>query len=156
MRSEMLQRAHEGHFGIARTRARIREILWWPDMNNQLTQMLAGCAVCAQCQAQQRKEPLKSTPLPGRKWEKLAVDVFEWNGAHYVLVVDYYSRYTELRKLSSTRAANVITAMKEIFACHGVPWEVLSDNGPQFSCGEFAEFAKQYGFYHSTSSPRCP
>jgi transposase InsO family protein len=156
MRPEMLQRAHEGHFGIARTRARIREILWWPDMNNQLTQMLAGCAVCAQCQAKQRKEPLKSTPLPGRPWEKLAVDLFGWNGAHYALVVDYYSRYPELRKLSSTRAANVITAMKEIFACHGVPCEVLSDNGPQFSCGEFAEFAKQYGFYHSTSSPRYP
>ena len=53
---------------------------------------------------------------------------------------------------------HVVTAMKEIFACHGhrVPCEVLSDNGPQFSCWEFAEFARQYGFHHSTSSPRYP
>lgn len=156
MRTEMLKSAHEGHLGIAKTKARIREVLWWPDMNNHLTQMLAECAVCAQCQDQQRKEPLQSTPLPGRPWEKLAVDLFEWEGAHYVLVVDYYSRFPELRKLSSTRAANVITAMKEIFACHGVPCEVISDNGPQFSCREFGEFARQYGFHHSTSSPRYP
>ena len=86
------------------------------------------------------------------------MDLFEWDGAHYVLVVDYYSRVSELRKQSSTctRAANVITAMKDIFACHGVPCEVLSDNGPQFSCREFAEFARQYGFHHSTSSHRYP
>ena len=56
-RKEMLLHAHEGHLGIAKTSAQIGEVLW-PDMNNHLTQMLAECAVCAQCQDQQRKEPL--------------------------------------------------------------------------------------------------
>ena len=51
MRTEMLMPAHEGHHGIAKTRAQIGEVLW-PDMNHHLTQMLAECAVCAQCQDQ--------------------------------------------------------------------------------------------------------
>ena len=32
----------------------------------------------------------------------------------------------------------------------------MSDNGPQFSCGEFREFAQRWDFEHVTSSPRYP
>ena len=33
---------------------------------------------------------------------------------------------------------------------------MVSDNGPQYSCGEFKEFTKQYGIQHTTSSPLHP
>ena len=46
--------------------------------------------------------------------------------------------------------------MKSIFARHGIPEVVMSDNGPQYSSYLFAEFAKNYGFNHITSSPRFP
>ena len=44
--------------------------------------------------------------------------------------------------------------MRAQFARHGVPEVVMSDNGPQFSCGEFREFAQIWDFEHVTSSPR--
>lgn len=37
---------------------------------------------------QQRKEPLHSTPLPQRPWERVAMDLFEWQGEHFLLVID--------------------------------------------------------------------
>ena len=46
--------------------------------------------------------------------------------------------------------------MKTLFARHGVPEVVKSDNGPQYSSGEFAEFTKTWGFRHVTSSPLYP
>ena len=46
--------------------------------------------------------------------------------------------------------------MKGIMARHGIPEQVFSDNGPQFSCAEFAQFANTWGFVHSTSIPRYP
>ena len=46
--------------------------------------------------------------------------------------------------------------MKSIFARHGVPESILSDNGPQYASAVFADFAKEYGFTHMTSSPRYP
>ena len=37
-----------------------------------------------------------------------------------------------------------------------MPCELFSDNGPQFSSSEFANFAEEWGFKHSTSSPTYP
>ena len=79
-----------------------------------------------------------------------------WKNSHYLLVIDYFSRYIEVAKLSSESSANVITHMKSIFARHGIPQEVISDNGPQYSSREFAKFSKEYGFVHRTSSPKYP
>ena len=45
---------------------------------------------------------------------------------------------------------------KSIFARHGVPEKVISDNGPQFSSHEFSQFANKYCFDHVTSSPYFP
>ena len=59
---------------------------------------------------------------------------------------------TELRKYTTA----VVKYMKSIFARHGIPQEIVSDNGPQYSSREFAQFAKQYGFVHNTSSPKYP
>ena len=50
----------------------------------------------------------------------------------------------------------MIQALKEIFAVHGIPDVIMSDNGPQFSSASFLQFAKTYGFIHTTSSPRYP
>ena len=43
-----------------------------------------------------------------------------------------------------------------MFARHGIPMAVLSDNGPQFACASFRDFAKEWDFIHRTSSPRSP
>ena len=40
-----------------------------------------------------------------------------------------------------------------IFTWHGVSETVLSDNGPQYTSQEFAEFSEAYNFKHITSSP---
>ncbi|XP_037504970.1 uncharacterized protein LOC119381052 [Rhipicephalus sanguineus] len=81
------------------------------------------------------------------------MDLFHLNGQTFLLVVDYYSRFPEVVTLRSTTARAVIDALKSIFARHGIPQGVRSDNGPPFSSQEFAAFAASYGFNHATSSP---
>ena len=46
--------------------------------------------------------------------------------------------------------------MSSIFARHGIPETVITDNGPQYSSEMFKEFAREYGFVHVTSSPHFP
>ena len=50
----------------------------------------------------------------------------------------------------------VVLHTRSIFAQHGIPEMVISDNGPQFACDTYAKFAHKYGFDHITSSPHYP
>ena len=65
-------------------------------------------------------------------------------------------RFPEVRALANTRAADVISACKEIFSCHGSPEVFVIDNGPQYVNNEFTKFAETYRFPHATSSLRYP
>ena len=84
------------------------------------------------------------------------MNLFEYGGRTYLITVDYYSRWVEIKLLTTQTAKSVITAAKELFATHGIPDIVISDNGPCFSTVPFQEFAAKYGFLHTTSSPRYP
>ena len=67
-------------------------------------------------------------------------------------MVDFFSRYIEIGKLSSITSEIVVANLKAHFARFGVPELVISDNGPQFASGEMRKFASTYGFSHVTSS----
>ena len=58
--------------------------------------------------------------------------------------------------MSKTIGALVIGKPKGIFARHSIPSKIISENGPPFNSNEFANFGKQYGFKHVTSSPYYP
>ena len=54
--------------------------------------------------------------------------------------------------MTSTTFAATVLVLKSVFARHGIPEVVRSDNGPQYAATEFSKFAKEYGFRHRTSS----
>ena len=88
---------------------------------------------------------------------KLGVfDLFEFNGAHYLLSVDYYTKWIEIAKLSILNSNNVICHLKSQFVKYGIPDELISDNGHQYSILAFKEFSNNYGFVHTSSSPKYP
>ena len=107
-------------------------------------------------QRSQHAEPLVPTDLPEYPWHTVRSDRSEWKATTYLLVVDYCSRYIEVAKLTSATSKGVIAHLKSIFARHGIPQVVRSDNGPQYSADEFADFAKEHGFSHVPSSPKYP
>ena len=152
LRRDMIQRAHEGHLGIAKTKCRAREVIWWPGMGAQLETVVANCNVCARYRREQRREPLQVSTLPERPWQRVAADLFQLHDVHYLLVVDYYSRFPEVQRLSD----RIVDGLKQVFSRHGIPSELHTDNGPQFVSDEFRQFARDYGFHHTTSSPHHP
>ena len=71
-------------------------------------------------------------------------------------MVDYYSKFFEISHLPNSRNKTVINHIKPNLARYGIPEIMVSDNGPEFSSYEFEEFAKYYGFKHTTTSPIYP
>ena len=118
--------------------------------------MVDACRECRANRPVQRWEPLRPTELPERLWQKLGADLCALQGKNFLVVTDYYSRWLEVRQLHSTTASSVINKFRMIFATHGIPEVVVSDNGPQFQCREFHGFAREYDFQHQTSSPGFP
>ena len=101
----------------------------------------------------QPKEPLMTPELPSRPWSIVAQDLFSLGDANYLITVDAYSGFWEVDKLDNTHAETVILKSKQHFARYGIPDEVHSDNGPQFDCEAYANFAGEWKFHHNPSSP---
>ena len=58
--------------------------------------------------------------------------------------------------MSSTITERTIDELRLIFATHGLPEEVVSDNGPQFTSTEFAAFMCKNGIRHTLVPPYHP
>ncbi|KAL1261470.1 hypothetical protein QQF64_006735 [Cirrhinus molitorella] len=154
--SNMLSRIHASHLGIEKSKQRARDIMFWPGMGKEIEIMISKCSICLTYHLSNTKEPTISHKITDRPWQVVTTDLFTWNNEDYLVTVDYYSRYFELDKLHSTTSADVISKLKAFFARHGIPEAVISDNGPQYSCGEFKTFAKPWEFMHTTPSPYYP
>ena len=155
LRAEMLKRLHESHLGITKCRERARQSMWWPGMSKDIYDLIAKCDVC-NINKTPHPEPLIPSTFPCLPWEKVGTDLFTWHKSDYLVVVDYYSRFVEVIKLRCTSSSSIVAQLATIFARHGVPQVVMSDNGPQYQSTEFQQFADVYGFHHVTSSPRYP
>ena len=136
-------------------RERSRQSVWWPRLSTQIEEMIADCPICTRTHYN-NAEPLLPTSLPDLRWQMVATDLYVRKEHTYILVVDYYSRYIETALLRDTTSQGVIQQLKSIFARHGIPEQVMSDNGPQFSSEAFTNFAKTFDFTHVTSSPHFP
>ena len=83
----------------------------------------------------------------------MGIDLFSVNikglRHDFVITVDYWSNFFEIDELHSTEAMLVIRRIKAHFARHGVPDEVVTDNGPQFTSALFDKFAEEWMFQHT-------
>ena len=147
MRLDILDCIHQGHQGITKCRARARTSVWWPGLSTMIEQMVSKCVTCANDRPVPT-EPLMASSFPSRPRERLAMDLFELHGKVYLIVIDYYSRWIESKRLDNLSSESVVYVSKEIFASHGIPDIIISDNGPHFSAATFRQFAMNYGFVH--------
>ena len=131
-RKEMLDRIHESHQGIVKCKQRARDILFWPGMSSQVEYKVSKCSICNQFLRAQPNEPMVIQELPNRPWAKIGSGLSEFNGAHYLLSVDYNSKWIDIAKLSNL-SSNNICHLKSQFENYGIPDELISDNGPRYS-----------------------
>ena len=100
------------------------------------------------------KEPLQPHSLVFKPWFKVGIDIFQLFNQNYLIIVDYFSKYPEVISLNNNLTAqNIITKMKSIFARHGIPKIVISDNAKQFNSLDYKNFASDWDFEIKLSSP---
>ena len=152
----LLQIHDEAHLGIVKCKQRAREALYWPGMMADIETIVSECPECNKYPNKQCKESLLQTPTPEYPWQEIAADIFEWKGQHYIVLMDYLSKFIEVEYLSDLRATTTIKAVKSQICRHGIPEKIRTDNGPQFSAQEFKLFCTEFHMQHETSSPHFP
>ena len=156
MRKEMLTILHIGHPGITKVKTRARSTLYWPGMNNQLDNLSRTCQQCQEYQNRQREEPALNHEIPETPWTKVGTDLFHLFNKTYLLVVDYTTNFFEISQLPDAESQTVVSHTKAIFARYGIPKEIVSDNGPEYSAKAYHNFCKDWDIHHNPSSPEYP
>eukprot|EP00731_Ephydatia_muelleri_P019632 Em0012g457a len=153
LRETYLGKLHASHMGKESTLRRAKDAVYWPNMAKDIEGMISKCRICEEDSPAQSKEKLQAHSLSQQPWGKVGTDLFEYKGQDYLVMVDYLSDFFEVSELAQVSAGAVIRVVKEQFARHGVPVIVQSDGGPQFVSREFSDFATEWGFTHTVSSP---
>lgn len=152
-RKEILEKLHISHKGIVSCKIKAREYFYWPGINSEVENYISKCKICQKYQRSNTQEILFNQDLPERPWQKVACDFFYLKGRQNLLMIDYFSKYVELKPLNSTTAQTVMTVMKSIFATHGIPEELVSDGGPPFSSFSLQKFFQEWNIVHRITSP---
>ena len=153
LRKQMMEELHASHQGVESTLRRAKEITYWPNMKAELSDYISKCDTCCAIGARQSKETLISHDIPDHPWAKIATDLFEHEHKDYLVTVDYFSNFFGIDHLYTTSTTAVIRKIKGHIARYGVPDVIVSDQGPQFTSGEFQQFCSQYGISHTVTSP---
>ena len=158
LQNRIVQAAHQGHQGISKTTALLREYVWFPKMGKLVKSTIDGCLACQSLAQPNPPEPLQSTPMPHHPWEHVKIDFCgPFPSGHSLLVIiDCYSRFPEVEILKSTTALNVIPKLDAIFARHGIPAKLTSDNGLPFQSEAFKRYVQHLGIQHHHSTPLWP
>jgi len=156
LKQEFLTLLHEAHQGVVSTNLLAQESVYWPGITSEIEDMVLSCPICQHYSRSNTREPLQSHKVPDLPWQKIGIDFKTMGSIDFIIVVDYFSKFIVVNKLTNKTAATVISSLKNIFAIMGLPQEIFSDNGPPFNSREFASFASKYQIKTQTSSPNYP
>ena len=155
MRKEIKARLHTAHLGKDSMLRRARELIYWPGLTDEITQIAESCEVCMMTSRRQQKEPMIPHVRGNAAWQKVGTDIFTINNRNYLITVDYFSGFWEVDFLTSTYSSTIILKLKAHFSRYGIPQELMSDNA-QFESRECTQFYSEWGINKTSSSPGYP
>ena len=156
-RPRVLQELHQSHPGIVRTKAIARSYVWWPGLDKEVTQLIQSCTSCQEVQREPEKTTLHPWEWPKSPWVRLHIDYAgPFHDKMFLIVVDAYSKWLEVIPTSGATGNITINQLRSLFASHGLPHNIVSDNGPCFISEEFQEFCRFNGITHTLTAPYHP
>ena len=142
----ILAELHGGHPGGARMKSLARRFVWWPGMDQQIETAVTACSECQQSQPSPPVAPLYPWQWPTRPWSRIHIDFAgPMDNLTFLVIIDAHSKWIEVIKMNSTTATATIQVLRTTFACYGLPESIVTDNGPQFTASEFAQFCELNG-----------
>ncbi|KAL0190943.1 hypothetical protein M9458_013641, partial [Cirrhinus mrigala] len=165
LRSRVLSEVHfnpsSGHPGIEATIDLLRNRFWWQSLRPDTITFVKNCSVCNTSKVPRQLPAglLQPLPVPNRPWSHIAVDFITdlpaSNGLTTILsVVDRFSkgcRFIPFPKLP-TAMETAEALCNSVFRFYGLPEDIVSDRGPQFTSRLWTSFFRLLGVNVSLTS----
>ena len=143
-RETVLTLAHDiplaGHLGKDKTARRVLQRFYWPTLYRDVADHCRSCAVCQKsARVKPPRVPMIPLPIMTEPFTRIAMDIIgplprSRSGKKYVLVVcDYATRFPEAIPLKSIDAEHIAEELAVLFSRVGVPKEILTDQGSNFT-----------------------
>nr|XP_034968432.1 uncharacterized protein LOC118083738 [Zootoca vivipara] len=157
LRNRVLGTLHMGHPGMVRMKSLARCYVWWPGMDQDIEKWVRTCTSCQEVRPDVPRAPVHWWEQARTPWSRLHIDFAgPHQGKVFLVVVDAYSKWLEVAVVPSMTSAAVIRVLRQLFATHGLPETIVSDNGMAFVSQEFKAFLADNFIRGATSAPFHP
>ena len=107
-------------------------------MDAGIEQRVKCCQSCQENQSAPAKAPLHPLEWSEHAWSHVYVDYAgPLEGHMFLLLVDAYSKWMKVAPVYNATSQSTIEKHSIIFATHGLPEMLVSDNGSVFTSSEF-------------------
>ena len=151
--------------GVKKTKERILAEFYWPGVQGDITRYCQSCDICQKTfpKGKVPKIPVGELPLIDTPFSRVAVDLVgpihpsSDKGNRFILtMMDYATRYPEAKALKYIDSNTVAEALFQMFCRVGIPREVLSDMGKQFTSDVMKEVGRLLSIKQLTTTPYNP
>jgi len=156
LQPKVLSELHSTHWGIVKMKSVARMHFWWPRLDQDIADIIAQCEECKQQKPNPSPQP-NAWVWPTSPWQRVHADFAgPFEGKMFLLVIDAHSKWLEVLPMTSTTGENCVKAFRSLFAAYGLPIELVTDNGPQFTSEVFEDYLKFCGVKHRLTAPYHP
>ena len=170
LRTILLAEAHDtifgGHFGIEKTKEKLKRYWYWPGLHKDVEEYIGTCTVCQKTKHSTERPAGKLMPIKSEyPWQTITMDFVgkfapgRLTGNNMCLVIiDKFSKYTILEtvpeNIDAEKTADIL--LKRMISQFGIPEIIISDRGPQFTSNLWQRICEYLGCKSALASSHHP
>ena len=133
--------------------------MYWPGITDAIKDSISTCTVCLTFSDKQQHEPYSADTVT-RPWSYLSLNNFEFQGQHYIMILDMSTKFIVVRMAESLSTNCTIQILTSVFSEHSLPLNIRCNRGRNFISDHFQDYCSHLGInltlssaYHHSSNP---